>query len=265
MTRRSFGKIIKTLLAAALILAIIPTTAFADGETASSVTQLQSEIAQNMTNRETLFAINYTGDASQLQNISNVVNQAAQSSDYLDLSWSKINYNITPNTGGSNGASVNLTIQYYTTKAQEEYVDQKVDQLVPTIINSGMTDFQKEKAIHDWIINHVSYDSTLQQRTAYTALTSGKTVCAGYAMLMEKMLTKAGIKCIIVTGSIPEGSHAWNMVQIDGNWYQVDATNDAGFANTYRRYNKTNDFLIQHNYVWDQSAYPTADTTYQAS
>lgn len=128
-----------------------------------------------------------------------------------------------------------------------------------------MTDFQKEQAIHDWILSHVSYDYSLQKRTAYDALTTTQTVCQGYAMLMEKMLTAVGIPTKIVTGNIPSGYHAWNLVQIGGNWYHVDATNDDANTDKTIYYNKTDDYMTQHNFVWDKSKFPQATTLYDGT
>ena len=74
------------------------------------------------------------------------------------------------------------------------------------------------------------------------------------------MLNAAGIKCLIITGNIPEGAHAWNMVQIKGIRYHVDATNDSGFIDPYRRYNKTDAFMTQNKYTWDKDAFLKGNT-----
>jgi hypothetical protein len=73
-------------------------------------------------------------------------------------------------------------------------------------------------------------------------LRDGMAVCNGYALLLEALLTEAGFNALFVTGTIrPEhrsdittvggatltdGGHAWNMVQLDGQWYHLDATWD---------------------------------------
>jgi hypothetical protein len=74
------------------------------------------------------------------------------------------------------------------------------------------------------------------------------------------MLEAAGVKTIIIDGSIPEGTHAWNLVLLDGIWYHVDATNDDINRNKY--YLKTDDFMLDNGYKWDSSLFPDASTDY---
>lgn len=66
------------------------------------------------------------------------------------------------------------------------------------------------------------------------------TVCTGYAYLIQKMATYAGIECVIVNGfglantkRFKEGdlpNHSWNAVKLDGKWYLCDATWAAGYT-----------------------------------
>jgi len=139
---------------------------------------------------------------------------------------------------------------YLTTATQEDYVNATVTKTLAAIITPGMTDFQKEKAIHTWICNTVSYDDTLVNHSAYAGLVApNKTVCQGYALLMYKMLTQAGVATKIIDGTLQGGPHAWNMVNIGGNWYQVDATNDDILTNRF--YNVTDTVLTQSGFVWE--------------
>lgn len=62
--------------------------------------------------------------------------------------------------------------------------------------------------------------------TAYGALADGKANCFGYARAFDYLAKRAGLTSIVVTAyneNDPIG-HAWNMVQVDGVWYQLDAT-----------------------------------------
>ncbi|SPF43800.1 Ig-like domain-containing surface protein (fragment) [Candidatus Desulfosporosinus infrequens] len=251
-------KLVLVLIISITSLAANPFQALANGETTMNLTQLQEAIKVDMIDRESNFTIHYDGNSAEMmKSLGDVTKQAEGSDDYLSLSWKNIGYKI---SGVDGNADINFTMDYLTTKAQEDYVDAQVKQIVPTLITSTMTDFEKEKAIHDWIIKNVSYDYVTEQRTAYAALKTGKTVCAGYAMLTEKMMTEAGVNSIIVTGSIPGGLHAWNMVQVGGNWYQFDATNDAVSADTTKYYNKTDDYMTQCGFVWDKTKFPQAVT-----
>lgn len=104
--------------------------------------------------------------------------------------------------------------------------------------------------IHDALIERVSYDKVLVgsdeadlAHTAYGALVCNSrgeactAVCDGYSYAYEYLLQKVGIPCIVVAGRAGEypesaGSHSWNLVKLDDDWYEVDSTwNDITVGN----------------------------------
>ncbi len=120
-------------------------------------------------------------------------------------------------------------------------------------IDLSLSDEEKELAIHDKLLSLVTYNYDLYEKyeqeesmydlgySAYGALvcvSSGapnSAVCNGYALAFEHLCHEAGIPCCIISGNathIPpspeqvEGDHAWNIVNIDGRWYEVDPTWD---------------------------------------
>ncbi|MBQ8856998.1 MAG: hypothetical protein IJ024_02515, partial [Lachnospiraceae bacterium] len=88
----------------------------------------------------------------------------------------------------------------------------------------GMNDLQKARALHDWIVQHVSYDHSLSNYDAYDAIVSRSAVCQGYTLAYAALLEKAGIEFDYCRSSAM--NHIWNYVKIDGNWYHVDTTWD---------------------------------------
>lgn len=127
-------------------------------------------------------------------------------------------------------------------KNPEKYLRQLVEELV-----SGRDDgFQKVKAIHDWIALNIGYDAEAYFKGShpvtdpYGVLRRGASVCAGYAQLFTAMCGLAEIRSVVITGHgrgydwSPyrekgfESNHAWNGVEIEGGWYLVDCTWDAG-------------------------------------
>ncbi|RAN85873.1 transglutaminase, partial [Bacillus sp. SRB_28] len=75
-----------------------------------------------------------------------------------------------------------------------------------------MTDHEKVKVIHDWIVLNLSYDTSLKKYTAYDGLVTGSTVCQGYSLLAYRMLERVGIDNRIVEGTAGGQLHAWNIV-----------------------------------------------------
>jgi len=114
-----------------------------------------------------------------------------------------------------------------------------VDGILAEIITPTMNDFEKIKAIHDWMVNYAEYDKdnyyagTVPQ-SDYTAegfFENRKAVCDGYAKAFLIMATRAGFEAIRVEGTASPApgsndSHAWNQVKANGKWYNIDVTWD---------------------------------------
>lgn len=128
--------------------------------------------------------------------------------------------------------------------------------VIDKIITKGMSDFEKTKAIHDYMVVNIDYDyknylnNTIpyESYTSLGALKKKYAVCAGYAKAFQLLCDKAGLDCIYVTGDVPTGSHAWNQVKIDGKWYNVDVTWDDPVSSDKKfddhKYNRYSYFLI---------------------
>ena len=134
-----------------------------------------------------------------------------------------------------------LCLQYnftlYTTSEEEEAVTEKLGEVMGDLDLDGKSDYEKVKAIHDYICQNVTYDyehlgneTYKTQYTAYGALIDHTSVCQGYAVLFYSMCLEAGIDARVITGTAvnQEGSerHAWNIVKLGGQYYYVDVTWD---------------------------------------
>ena len=140
---------------------------------------------------------------------------------------SKSDYTYIQNPDGSEGKirkpiDVTITAGYRTTLEQEDYVNNRVNEILDNIIEEGMSDQLKAKAIHNYIVNNVEYDTSLSRFTAYEALYDGKAVCQGYTLLAYKMLNDAGVPTRIISSA--QMKHSWNLVKIDGQWLHMDIT-----------------------------------------
>ncbi len=51
-------------------------------------------------------------------------------------------------------------------------------------------------------------------------------ICDGYSRSMLYLLQRLGLKAIYIIGMTPEGFHAWNKVELNGEWYNLDSTWD---------------------------------------
>ena len=141
-------------------------------------------------------------------------------------------------------------------------------------IKPGMTDYDKEVAVHDYIVNNCTYDkSNLDDMTIYSSygvLVNRKAVCEGYARTTALLLKLSGVEVELISGDakgdMSGGSdmgHMWNQVCIDGVWYQYDATWDdpSGDSDVIAHlYLNVSDQILSLDHEWDQSKYHTCSS-----
>ena len=102
----------------------------------------------------------------------------------------------------------------------------------------------KIKYVHDYICLSTEYDYAALEagdiggkyQTAYSTAVDYKTVCAGYTSLFAYYKQNLGIPCTYISND----SHAWNLLKVNGQCYQMDVTwNDADLIPPY--YNLTHE------------------------
>lgn len=128
--------------------------------------------------------------------------------------------------------------------------DSRIEEIL-SYLDAGMTDLEKITFLHDFIVRECDYDyknymqNTIPQEsyTAYGVLVKGIAVCQGYAETLLDLATRLDIPCIVVSSNAM--NHAWNMVQLDGNWYHIDATWDDP---TWEGYDQCKAGYVRHDY-----------------
>lgn len=99
-------------------------------------------------------------------------------------------------------------------------------------IPEGLSDVEKAGYLHEYVISNVTYYDYLDKEDnspksyLYDALVLGRSHCDGSANMFSLIANMAGIECFEkqYVGDGIEIGHTWNMVCIDGDWYNVDAT-----------------------------------------
>ena len=85
------------------------------------------------------------------------------------------------------------------------------------------TDFDKAKAVYDWITENVCYSVENGGQNIYNAFIERKAVCKGLSKAYQFLLLKLGVFSTLVDGTIDGVTrHVWNIVEIDGDFYNVD-------------------------------------------
>lgn len=153
---------------------------------------------------------------------------------------------------------------FYTTKDADEInrmkqaIDAAADKLVQEAAGKSTT-FEKLKVFHDYLAYNSTFEKTDGSNdyntTIYNAFGSGKPQgdiqCAGYAKAVQYLCDKAGIGCMVISGETAEGaSHAWNVVDVDGVWYNLDVTWDDPILTTPNYKNiRYNYFLVPDKWI----------------
>ncbi len=151
---------------------------------------------------------------------------------------------------GSDGRVLEISLQYNEASKKPDQSRQKFDEKAEEILRVARTlasDYEKEKYVHDKLAAQISYSAEApMNQSAYSALVNGKTVCAGYTRAFQYLMQQLGIPCFYCRGYSGE-NHAWNIVEIYGDYYNVDLTWDDAKPGNYDYFNKTdNDLQATH-------------------
>ena len=239
----------------------IQTYSLEDVEYTSDQEKLVKIFREKLINRESNIVLYYHCDEEITQEFfSNLVHQLFQKAikhtgngkegDYLKWhcqGWT-VKASISGNSNEGYGLNIFYDVSYLSSLEQEEKVDEEVSNLLKSLDLSNKTDYQKVKAIYDYICSNVTYDhdnlndeSYSLKYTAYAALINKTAVCQGYASLFYRLALDAGVDTRVISGEAG-GPHAWNIVKLNGKYYNLDSTWDAG-RSTYAYFLKnTNDF-----------------------
>lgn len=146
----------------------------------------------------------------------------------------------------------------------------RVQSIIKEIIMPNMSDYEKEKAIHDYLVENGTYGFIKGKEKSWSyeskgILLKGKGVCSSYAEAMQLLLSLVDIESKIVIGKA-EIDHSWNLVKINKMWYHVDTTWDDPVPDEKGRvlyhYFNIPDELIEKSHVWKRDYYESA-TSYE--
>ncbi len=108
-------------------------------------------------------------------------------------------------------------------------------------------DYEKETYIHGQLINRIDYNlKAPMNQSAYSALVNDLTVCAGYSRAFQYLCQSLGIPAYYCAGNAGE-PHAWNIIKLEDDYYNVDTTWDDTAGHEYDYYNKSDtDYAPTH-------------------
>ena len=145
----------------------------------------------------------------------------------------------------SNSLLVGYVLSEEETKEMQEASLKKASQIAGEIITDGMSDYEKEDAINqylcenaeynDKILDYINSDGTISEDavldyansfTPYGILVENVGVCESYAEAFLMIAREADLEAVIETGRMDGVNHEWNRVNVEGQWYTLDVTNN---------------------------------------
>ena len=208
--------------------------------------------------------------------------------DHPELFWldNKYSYTYDPD----DGSIKEITFDFYDfadtpEKLRKAKIDmeEKADSVISEARHKGSM-VERELFIHDYICQNTTYDEAAPyNQSAYSCLILNKSVCAGYARAFQYLMSRAGFVCYyvagktegvsgqVIGGSEDGGSHSWNMVLIEGSYYNVDCLWDDTASDTYGSaiypfFNLTDEAFVYHARIGMSMGLPKCyDTKYKYS
>ncbi|MBR1815212.1 MAG: hypothetical protein IJ763_00765 [Lachnospiraceae bacterium] len=152
-----------------------------------------------------------------------------------------------------NNDRLRIVIQFLYTKAEMEEHFAKMNELAASLKCDN--DYDTIQAVHDYLVRHFKYDDRtfFENHTDIDGFRDGEMVCSGYSLAAYYLLNSAGIPTRVITGYGGSGAattsnHMWNMVELDGSWYNMYITwDDTEQKNiSYKYFLKNDEDFLNH-------------------
>lgn len=157
------------------------------------------------------------------------------------------------------------TIEEVNTKI--DMIKQKIQEYISGTEN--LSDYEKELYIHDKLAQNVTYsdleDLPRAYHTAEGPFLENIGVCDGFTKTLQILYDQVGIDSIIVLGVLDGNPHAWNLVNIDGDWYHVDLTSSRSIVEetgiiTHAYFNLSDERMLKNASFDNPELLPKANT-----
>lgn len=153
------------------------------------------------------------------------------------------------------------------TDEKDKFIYDNLTAALKELIKDGMTDYDKEKAVYDYIFKGANFnynnlnpldDDSVEDNShnPYGFFHDHSVICVGYATTFKLFMDALGIDCMIIH-STEQGEHAWNVVKIGGEWHHVDVFFDGGnYKPLYGSFNVTDSIKELQGYPWNTGSGP---------
>ena len=173
--------------------------------------------------------------------------------------------------------------------SRQSEIQSKASSVISQIIQPSMSEEEKIHAIWKYLEDNTSYDNAALEAAkangfsasaltdyedsfnTYGILCKNVGVCSSYGYTFKLLCDVADVDCMRVTGNLNYTlPHAWNVVELNGNWYQLDITNHKNTTGvpyllylTSTSYASDNGWVMNKDFVLDSNynTYITSDNS----
>lgn len=167
--------------------------------------------------------------------------------DHPEMFW-MYSYSVTTKFFSNDiNTSKKIKLEYSFNEEESKDIKKRISPKYEAIINEAKkleSDYDKIKYVHDELIRLGVYtkydaDNLVYFQSLISIFDTGETVCSGYSYGFKFIMDNLGIDCILtrdVSNEDVSKNHIWNMVKLDGIWYNIDLTYDGNVDDEYIYY-----------------------------
>ncbi|MBP1925836.1 hypothetical protein J2Z76_001697 [Sedimentibacter acidaminivorans] len=259
MERFSFKIIVSVIL---MFMCIFSFTVYAVTYESSNINEFEDIILKELNLTNANFNITYYGEYEDIENIMKTI---LKKDPYLRCTITSIKWSTSSTINGV--YNVNIKATHILSASKRNETDKKIDDILSDIIKPNISDDEKVKVVHDYIVKNSKYDTSSVFYSDYDLLTEGKSVCNGYALLTYNMLKKLNIPVEFVFGTSNSQSHVWNMVKLGEYWFHLDTTwndpvPDRDNTSSYNYYMLTDEEITKDHVIEENQNLPLTKIKY---
>lgn len=163
--------------------------------------------------------------------------------DNPELFYVTNKFNLSTNSINNNIVSAKIIVDYKESILNDlDNIDGKLNQIKYDLYfkTLGFSEFEIVKYCFEYLCNKSTYNINYDDQSLISVMLENRGVCASYAKSFKYLMDFFDIPCYIVEGFFISSNekHAWNMVEIDENWYHIDVTQA-----------DSNDIFIDYSYL----------------
>lgn len=180
-----------------------------------------------------------------------VENYAAQNPDKV-MEIPQVTVSTYPETGKVRVLEIKFS--YETSRDSLRSMQEQIKPLFASAalyVSEDATDFIKYSQLYSFLMERFDYEIATSITPAYSLLRHGVGDSEAFASVYACICSKAGMECMVVSGTRDAEAWYWNIVCDSGEYYHVDLLRchqDGGYRERFDS--------EMSGYVWDYAAYP---------